>query len=280
MLPKRNSDRSHNGAYVCQLTLTDPSGWTLQPGGLAAAFVASAAREHGSPPVGAALLGGASALVQAAVASPDMPAHLGPPVPVPSPDHQQVHVSATEWQALTAGRWDRTNNKNFLKQHRQTEFHVEGDPFVYRTDTKGKVVAVYDAQKSYNITGTRKGVLGVPLTLNGEPTFANTPHMYPPGPPHKTVVIIDMQGSRPKDFRKANEEAGLSNLVKSQGLDSNQPPDGYTWHHRDDFAPNADPPPVGTCTMELVKIEAHEDTFVHYGSCDQVNKHVGYKLYQ
>lgn len=38
------------GAYVCQLTLADPDGWTLQPGGPAAAF-APAAREHGSPPV-------------------------------------------------------------------------------------------------------------------------------------------------------------------------------------------------------------------------------------
>lgn len=141
-------------------------------------------------------------------------------------------------------------------------------------------MAVYDGQKSYNVIGTRKGVVGVPLTVNEEPTFAGTKYLYPVQPGQKNVVVIDMQGSRPKDFRRANEEAGLSDVVKSQGLDSNQPPDGYTWHHRDDFAPNSTPPPLGTCTMELVKNEAHEDTFIHRGSCDQVNKHLGLKLYQ
>jgi hypothetical protein len=37
------------GAYQCYLTLSDPTGWTIQPGGPAGAFVAPAAREHGVP---------------------------------------------------------------------------------------------------------------------------------------------------------------------------------------------------------------------------------------
>ena len=103
--------------------------------------------------------------------------------------------------------------------------------------------------------------------------------MYPPGPPHKTVVVIDMGGSRKIDFKRANEAAGLDGLVKAQGLKSNQPPKGYTWHHRDDFIANDNPPPYGTCTMELVRKDVHEDTFVHHGSCDQCNKHFGDLIY-
>jgi hypothetical protein len=37
------------GAYQCFLTLSDPTGWTIAPGGPAGAFVAPAAREHGGP---------------------------------------------------------------------------------------------------------------------------------------------------------------------------------------------------------------------------------------
>ena len=40
------SGDAQGGAYQCFLTLSDPTGWTMAPGGLAAAFVASAAREH------------------------------------------------------------------------------------------------------------------------------------------------------------------------------------------------------------------------------------------
>jgi hypothetical protein len=37
---------ARTGAYQCQLTLSDPDGWTLQAGGPATAFVAPAAREN------------------------------------------------------------------------------------------------------------------------------------------------------------------------------------------------------------------------------------------
>jgi hypothetical protein len=63
---------------------------------------------------------------------------------------------------------------------------VTGDPFTYRVDDKGKVVAIYDAQQSYNITGTRKSFPGIPLTLSGQPTFAGTPHLMPVISPQKT----------------------------------------------------------------------------------------------
>ena len=268
------------GAYTCAFELADPQGWSWQPGAPAnPAAMQPAPREHGTPPV--ATVAAAVAQLAAASATPDVPLHLPAPQPQPSPDHRRVHLTQAEWQALTAGRWDRHNNKNFFKEHRNTEFYVQGSPFVYRSDSQGKIVAVYDAQKSYNVTGTRKGVMGVPLTLNAEPTFAGTPYTYPPGPPHKVVVQIKMAGNRKGDFRLANKAAGLANLVKQQGRRSSEAPKGYTWHHRDDFAPyNGTPPPYGTCTMELVKIKAHEDTFVHYGSCDQCNTYYGANLYE
>jgi len=150
---------------------------------------------------------------------------------------------------------------------------------IYQVDKKGKMVAVYDAQKSYNITGAKNGYPHIPLTLNGQPTYAGTSHMYPVTGNQKNVVVIQMAGNRAVDFRLANEAAELTDVVKAQGLDANQAPLGYTWHHRDDFTANPNPPPLGTCTMELVKKEAHQATIVHKGACDQVNKHVGIKLY-
>ncbi len=43
------SGDAQGGAYQCFLTLSDPTGWTIAPGGPASAFVAAAAREHGAP---------------------------------------------------------------------------------------------------------------------------------------------------------------------------------------------------------------------------------------
>lgn len=279
-----------DGAYVCRLTLSDPDGWTIQAGGPATAFVVPAARAHGSPVTGAALAvaGVASAvipIVHQLVAPGDIPPHLPAPQPNPSPDHCQVQLSAAEWQQLTSGRWDGSKSGKrgrFLKPEANCEFHVAGDPFTYRTDGEGKMVAVYDAQKSYNVTGSKKGLMGIPLTLNGEPTYAGTPHMFPVTDDQKNVVVIPLQGNRKSDFREANEAAGLTALVATQGKAPHEPPDGYVWHHRDDFVPsnNSTPPPYGTGTMELVAVEAHKKTFVHYGSCDQVNQHVGRKIYQ
>ncbi len=195
-----------------------------------------------------------------------------------------MYLSQAEWAAIIKGRWDdsdKAKNKKFLKKYRSTEFHVAGDPFTYRTDERGKMVAVYDAQKSYNVTGSKNGLMGIPLTLNGEPTYAGTPHLFPVTGKQKNVVQIQMAGNRSGDFKAANKAAGLTQLVKSQGLKSNKPPLGYTWHHRDDFIPTTGtPPPYGTCTMELVQVKAHEDTFVHLGSCDQCNKHTGLSLYK
>jgi|GEM_PF-3397819 len=285
---------SQAGAYVCHLTLSDPTGWTILPGGPATAFLAPTVREHGNPPAALApspaLLQGNSTVNQVVtstlrtlVAPSDLPTHLPAPQPIPSPDHAQVYLTAAEWQSLIKDRWDnsaKAKNKRFLRAQRQTEFHVEGDPFTYRTDQAGKMVAVYDAHRSYNVTGSKNGLPGIPLTLNGQPTYAGTPHMFPATGDQKNVVQIEMAGSRSGDFKRANEAAGLLAVVATQGRKPEQAPKGYTWHHRDDFQPNPTPPPYGSCTMELVKTGAHEDTFVHFGSCDQCNKHFNTKIYE
>jgi hypothetical protein len=51
------------GAYQCYLTLSDPSGWTIAPGGPATAFVAPDAREYGAPVAVGAVTVASSALI-------------------------------------------------------------------------------------------------------------------------------------------------------------------------------------------------------------------------
>jgi hypothetical protein len=67
-----------------------------------------------------------------------------------------------------------------------------------------------------------------------------------------------MQGSRQRDFVQAFKEAGISKADAS----------GYTWHHLDDFNPE-----TGKTTMQLVKTQAHIESFPHAGSADQFAKH-------
>jgi len=55
------SGDTQGGSYQCTLTLTDPTGWTRAPGGLAGAFVAPAVHSHGEP--GAAGAVASSALI-------------------------------------------------------------------------------------------------------------------------------------------------------------------------------------------------------------------------
>jgi hypothetical protein len=290
------SGDGQSGAYQCFLTLSDPSGWTITSGGPAGSFVAPAARDHGVPMAAVVVasglrnmtIGGAMAAPRTLVDPADIPPHLPAPQPNPSPDYAQVHVSQAEWAALIKGRWERNESSKkkkftFLQQHRNTEFHVAGDPFTYRVGANCKMEAVYDAQtqKSYNITGTRKGFARIPLTLNGEPTYAGTEHMYPVTGNQRNVVQIQMTGSRDGDFKAANEAAGLADVVRTQGRRPERAPEGYTWHHRADFIPTTGtPPPYGTCTMELVKDKAHRGTLEHFGSCDQCNKYTGLTLYK
>jgi hypothetical protein len=83
---------AQGGAYQCYLTLSDPTGWTMAPGGLASAFVAPAAREHGAPVAAATVVAVPSGWREMAIGG-DMGA--GAPVP-------DAHAAA--WEAAAKPR--------------------------------------------------------------------------------------------------------------------------------------------------------------------------------
>ncbi|HEY6330929.1 MAG TPA: RHS repeat-associated core domain-containing protein [Blastocatellia bacterium] len=99
-----------------------------------------------------------------------------------------------------------------------------------------------------------KGYPGIGSTPNGGPDFSGTPYLYPATGDQQSVVQIQMQGSRGRDFTQAYSESGIS------------PDDagGYTWHHVDDFDPT-----TGNTTMQLVETPAHQATAGHSGSVNQ-----------
>lgn len=112
-----------------------------------------------------------------------------------------------------------------------------------------------------------KGYPGIGTTNNGGPDFKGTKYLYPVKYDKRNIVEIKMTGNRTSDFRVANKEAGLSEF-------GSDPPEGYTWHHVDDFNPAS-----GKCTMQLVDSNAHNATKVHKGSCAQYDDYYGKKIY-
>jgi hypothetical protein len=98
-----------------------------------------------------------------------------------------------------------------------------------------------------------RGYSGIETTANGGPTFVGTTHLYPAAESQSNVVDIRLTGSRRRDFKAANATAGFAKT-----------PDGYTWHHVDDFNPA-----TGMGSLELVEKRAHKATSPHSGSVAQ-----------
>ena len=73
-----------------------------------------------------------------------------------------------------------------------------------------------------------------------------------------------MTGSRESDFTKAFEAANIPQNMR-KAIRKN-----YVWHHVDDFNPL-----TNTCTMQLVRKDAHTATFPHRGSCAQYDAYYG-----
>ncbi|KGT97008.1 RHS repeat-associated core domain-containing protein, partial [Dickeya fangzhongdai] len=95
--------------------------------------------------------------------------------------------------------------------------------------------------------------------------FSGTDALYQGG---TNTVKIKMTGGRYGDFKAANELAGYKG---ASGMATGKAhPDGYTWHHLNDYNPV-----TNESTMQLVKTEAHEATFPHAGSVSQFEKHHG-----
>ena len=104
-----------------------------------------------------------------------------------------------------------------------------------------------------------KGYSGIGTTPNGGPTLAGTDHLYSAGQGQRSIVEIPLTGSRRADEKLANEWGGFT-----------ETPNGYMWHHVDDFDPQA-----GTSSLELVDKKAHRATYPHAGSVSQYEKFHG-----
>ena len=129
------SGDAQGGAYQCHVTLSDPDGWTLTAGGPVAAFVAPAARDHGVPPVPAALVAAAKAAVaiggkQKAATDDDLVAG--------TPEHKAARWASYQAKhkdnpkAWAEDRWSKqydTNMRNAvegLKREREYTFAMGG----------------------------------------------------------------------------------------------------------------------------------------------------------
>jgi hypothetical protein len=115
------------------------------------------------------------------------------------------------------------------------------------------------ARRSPASRAAEKGFFGMDTTPNGGPTLAGSEHLYPAGEGQQSVVKIKLTGGRRADENLANEEGGFT-----------ETPDGYMWHHVDDFNPQ-----VGTSSLELVDENAHRATTPHTGSVAQYEKFHG-----
>lgn len=99
------------------------------------------------------------------------------------------------------------------------------------------------------------------VSPNGGPIFGQS-HLFQQDGVLNTVTIA-LTGSRGTDFSNANAAAGLPRSMT---------PEGYTWHHVDDFSAES-----GTSTMQLVKSNVHSDTLPHNGSVSQYERATGTK---
>lgn len=144
---------------------------------------------------------------------------------------------------------DNSNESDLSEQSKETksrELTVEE-----KQEAADKAAQEYNKKYRPYERAVEKGIEGVKQTENGGVSFEDTDDIYTKDDGTKCVVSIEATGNRSDDFDAAN---------KAMGLD--ETPDGYVWHHRDDY--NAK---YGTVTLELVKTETHNATKPHSGGC-------------
>lgn len=173
------SGDAQGGAYQCHLTLSDPSGWTIAPGGPVSAFVAPAARTHGEPVAAASglrdmAIGGAVGAAQVAVqahgkepvlplAANVLPANWQGKKDLPSwteehkaarwAEYQRDH--ATDPKAYAQQRWDdsyetgRNNNIIGLAREREYAKAMGAVSAVRKTPFTLRQIDMYQAEKRY-----------------------------------------------------------------------------------------------------------------------------------
>ena len=119
-------------------------------------------------------------------------------------------------------------------------------------DIANKTAQKYNAKYNPYEKAISKGYKKVKRTANGGVSFQGTEYIYYHNG-QEARKVIQATGNRNNDFKMANQAMGLS-----------ETPDGYVWHHLDDY--NVE---KNTITMELVMDEAHNASKPHSGGCAQ-----------
>ena len=115
-----------------------------------------------------------------------------------------------------------------------------------------------EAAKQYNVRynptqrAIDNGYVGVTTTKNGGVSFKGTEYVYRVDG-KEAIVRIKATGSRTRDFNAANQKVHLPDT-----------PDGYVWHHVDNYNVR-----YNSFTIELITEEAHKASIPHSGACAQ-----------
>lgn len=104
----------------------------------------------------------------------------------------------------------------------------------------------------------KKGYKGITKTKNGGVSYRGSEYIKVIDG-EEIYIKIEMTGNREADFSKADEAFGFT-----------QRPDGYTWHHVDDYDVS-----TNTCTLELVQSDVHRKSNPHSGACAQYDEIFG-----
>lgn len=151
------------------------------------------------------------------------------------------------------------NEKKELKELSKTEDNIAEEKIERvltieeKQDIADKVAQEYNESKRPYERAKEKGIDGIIKTENGGVSFAETDKIYTKEDGTKCIVKIEATGKRSTDFDEANKGMGLE-----------ETPDGYVWHHVDDYNVKD-----GTITLELVEDEAHNAAKPHSGGCAQ-----------
>ena len=206
--------------------------------------------------------------------------HLGTPLEVADSDGNLVWVGQYRaWGQLERakdGNGERASTDNPLRfqgQYHDEETGLHYNRFRYHDPAVGRFttqdpIGLMGGENLYQYAPNPTGWVD-PLGLSrySGVDFSGTDALYPNG---KNTVVIKMTGSRYRDFKSANEIAQYSG--SSGKATGKSHPQGYTWHHLDDYNPEKN-----TSTMQLVDTASHEASFPHAGSVSQFEKYHGVK---
>lgn len=122
-----------------------------------------------------------------------------------------------------------------------------------KQDIADKVAKDYNGKTNPTELAKQKGYDDVIATKNGGISYEKSKFLYKKEDGTLGIVKIEATGNRSKDFDLANQMIGLD-----------ETPDGYVWHHLDDYDVKNN-----TITLQLVTDEAHNAGKKHMGGCAQ-----------